>query len=131
MVEPRLMPDLFAGFGIGRPKISVRSKGLALVGGQIVVCPVRLCGSPTVVVWSKGMYSGRAKTVMGFGEVFPGKPLRWVCCSREIAAGSAGICGSRAKVCTGCVMLVGSRKIAYRYVMIGIGCSVDHYELFL
>jgi hypothetical protein len=26
-------------------------------------------------------------------------------------------------------MLVGSRKIAYRYVIIGIGCSVDHCGL--
>ena len=53
-----------------------------------------------------------------------------VCCSREIAAGFLGISGSRAKVSIGCVMLVGSRKIAYRYVIIGIGCSVDHYGLF-
>jgi hypothetical protein len=65
------MPDLFAGFGTGRPKIGVRSEGLASVGGQIAVCLVRLCGSPTAVVWSKGMYSGRAKTVMGSGEVSP------------------------------------------------------------
>ncbi|HEY3423607.1 MAG TPA: hypothetical protein VGL27_02330, partial [Negativicutes bacterium] len=42
---------------------------------------------------------------------------------------SAGICGSRAKVSIGGVMLVGGRKIAYRYVMIDIGCSVDHCGL--
>ncbi|MBP2644071.1 MAG: hypothetical protein H6Q67_1958, partial [Firmicutes bacterium] len=51
-------------------------------------------------------------------------------CGREIAVGSVGIFGSRAKVGVGCVMLVRSRKIAHRYVMIGIGCSVDHYGLF-
>ena len=69
------------------------------------------------------MYNGRAKTVMGAEAIGVGR-------CREIATGSVGICGSRAKVSIGCVMLVGSRKIAYRYVMIGIGCSVDHYELF-
>jgi hypothetical protein len=72
MVEPRLVPDL-AGFGISRPKISIRSAGLVLVGGQIGMCLVRLYGSPTVVVWSKGMYIGRAKTARGAGG-FPGKP---------------------------------------------------------
>ncbi|GMB00729.1 hypothetical protein [Pelosinus sp. IPA-1] len=56
---------ILIGFGIGRPKIIVGSKGSAVVGGQIVICLVRLCGSPTVVVWSKGMCNGRAKTVMG------------------------------------------------------------------
>ncbi|MEG6585250.1 hypothetical protein [Dendrosporobacter sp. 1207_IL3150] len=55
----------------------------------------------------------------------------WVYCSRKIAVGSAGIPGSRAKVSGGCVMLVGSRKIAYRCVMIIIGCSVNHYGLFV
>jgi hypothetical protein len=70
------------------------------------------------------MYNGRAKTVMGAEDIGVGR-------CREIATGSVGICGSRAKVSIGCVMLVGSRKIAYRYVMIGIGCSVDHYGLFL
>lgn len=110
--------------GIGRPKSIVGSKGSAVVGGQIVICLVRLYGSPTVVVWSKGMCNGRAKTVMGAEGIGVGR-------CREIATGSVGICGSRAKVNIGCVMLVGSRKIAYRYVMIGIGCSVDHYGLFL
>jgi hypothetical protein len=33
------------------------------------MCLVRLYGSPTVVVWSKGMHGGRAKTVRGAGEV--------------------------------------------------------------
>jgi hypothetical protein len=123
MVEPRLVSDL-KRFGIGRPKSIVGSKGSAVVGGQIVMCLVRLYGSPTVVVWSKGMYNGRAKTAMGSEDIGVGR-------CREIATGSVGICGSRAKVSIGCVMLVGSRKIAYRYVMIGIGCSVDHYGLFL
>ena len=72
------------------------------------------------------MYAGRAKTAVGAGET---PVVWWVCCSLAIAAGSAGICGSRAKVGAGCVMLVGSRKIAYGYVMIDIGCSVDHYGL--
>jgi len=40
-----------------------------MVGGQIVVCLVRLYGSPTVVVWSKGMYDGRAKIVKGAAEI--------------------------------------------------------------
>ena len=60
------------GFGIGRPKSSIGSKGSVLVGGQIAMWLVRLCGSPTVVVWSKGMYGGRAKTVRGSGG-FPGE----------------------------------------------------------
>ncbi len=116
-------------FGISRPKIVVRSAGLAVVGGQIVICLVRLYGSPTVVVWSKGMYSGRAKTARGSGGI-PGDLIE-VYCSREIAVGFVGISGGRAKVSIGCVMLVRSRKIAYRYVMIGIGCSVDHCGLFI
>ncbi len=58
-------------FDVSRPKIGVGSKGSALVGGQIVICLVRLCGSPTVAVWSKGMYGGRAKTIMGAGGAFP------------------------------------------------------------
>ncbi|MCE5284873.1 MAG: hypothetical protein LLG02_03345, partial [Pelosinus sp.] len=53
-----------------------------------------------------------------------------VCCCREIAAGFVDASGSRAKVSVCCVMLVRSRKIAYRYVRMGIGCSVDHYGLF-
>ncbi|MBP2655935.1 MAG: hypothetical protein H6Q73_3504, partial [Firmicutes bacterium] len=48
------------------------------------------------------MYSGRAKTVEG------SEYLR-VYCSREIAVGSVGIFGSRAKVGIGCVMLVRRR----------------------
>jgi hypothetical protein len=47
----------------------------------------------------------------------------------KIAVGSVAICGGQAKICIGCVMPVGSRKIAYRYVMIGVGCSVDHCGL--
>ena len=35
------------------------------------------------------------------------------------------------KIGIGVVMLVCSRKIAYRYVDICIGCSVDHHGLFL
>ena len=70
------------------------------------------------------MCNGRAKTAMGAEDIGVGR-------CREIATGSVGICGSRAKVSIGCVMLVGRRKFAYRYVMIGIGCSVDHCGLFL
>jgi len=84
----------------------------------------RLYGSPTVVVWSQMMYAGRAKIARG-SEIIR------IRCSREIATGSVGIFGGRAKVCIGCVMPVGSRKIAYRYVVIGVGCSVDYYGLFL
>ena len=32
-------------------------------------------------------------------------------------------------MCISCVMLLGRRKSAYRYVMIGVCCSVDHCEL--
>jgi arabinan endo-1,5-alpha-L-arabinosidase len=53
----------------------------------------------------------------------------WVACSLTIAGGSVAICGVRAKVCIGCVMLVGRRKSAYRYVMIGAGCSVDYCRM--
>jgi len=82
MVEPRLVQGLLR-LCISRPKIGVRSvTGLALVGGQIVVCLVRLYGSPTVVVWSKGMCDGRAKIVGGSAGV-----LLEVYCSREIAVG--------------------------------------------
>ena len=70
------------------------------------------------------MYNGRAKTVMGC-------VCQRVACSREIAGGSAAICDSRAKVSVGCVMRVRRRKFAYRYVMISIGCSVDHYGFLL
>ena len=52
-------------FGIGRPKSIVGSKGSVIVGGQIVICLPRLYGSLTVVVWSKGMGNGRAKTAKG------------------------------------------------------------------
>jgi hypothetical protein len=52
-------------FGIGRPKIVVGSEGSAIVGGQTGIGLERRCGSPTVVVWSQGMYVGRAKIVMG------------------------------------------------------------------
>ena len=40
------------------------------------------------------------------------------------------ICNGRAKVCLGCVMLVGRRKSAYRCVIISVGCSVDRCRLF-
>ena len=112
---------ILIGFGIGRPKIIVGSKGSAVVGGKIVICLLWLYGSPTVVVWSKEMCNGRAKTAIGAEVTGVGR-------CREIAVGSVGIYGSRAKVSIGCVMLVGRRKFAYRYVMIGIGCSVDHYK---
>ena len=52
-------------FGIGRPKIVVGSKGSAVVGGQMIICLERLCGSPTVIAWSQKMYDCRAKTIMG------------------------------------------------------------------
>ena len=122
MVEPRLVLDL-TRFGIGRPKSIVGSQGSAVVGGKIVMCLLWLYGSPTVVVWSKGMDNGRAKTGMGSEVTGVGR-------CREIAVGSVGICGSRAKVSASCVMLVGRRKFAYRYVRIGIGCSEDYYGLF-
>ena len=70
------------------------------------------------------MCIGRAKTAMGCEVTGVGR-------CREIATGSVAICGSRAKISVSCVMLVGSRKIAYRYVMISVGCSVDYYGLFL
>ena len=70
MVEPRLVPDLTRGSVlVGQRLASGLTRGSALVGGQIVICLVRLYGSPTVVVWSKGMYGGRAKTARGAGEV--------------------------------------------------------------
>jgi hypothetical protein len=54
------------GLGISRTKITVGSaEGSAVVGEQIAVCLERLCGSPTVIVWSQGMYGSRAKTIMG------------------------------------------------------------------
>jgi hypothetical protein len=110
-------------FGISRPKIDIGSQGSVLVGGKTGISLEKLYGSPTVVVWFQGIYVGRAK-------IAKGSEFIWVRCSCEIAAGSVGIFGGQAKVCTGCVMLVGSRKITYRYVMIGVGCSVDHYGLF-
>lgn len=51
--------------GISRSKIAVGSKGSAVVGEKIVICLERLYDSPTVIVWSQGMYSNRAKTIMG------------------------------------------------------------------
>jgi hypothetical protein len=90
---------------------------------------VRLCGGPTVAVWSKGMYNSRAKTATG-AEDSPGNLFRGVCCSREIAAGFLGIFGSRAKVGICCVMLVYSRKIVHRYVMMNVGWRENHYGLF-
>ena len=65
MVEPRSVSDPAPGsVSVGQRLMSGLS-GLASVGGQIAVCLVRLYGSPTVVVWSKGMCSGRAKTAKG------------------------------------------------------------------
>lgn len=64
MVEPRLVPGL-QELGISRPKIGVGSHGSALVGGKTGMGLERLYGSPTVAVWSQGMYVGRAKTAMG------------------------------------------------------------------
>jgi hypothetical protein len=72
MVEPRSVSGL-QGLGIGRPKTVVGLKGPAAVGGQTVLFPVRLYGSPTVVVWSKGRQGGRAKIAGGAG-VLPGTP---------------------------------------------------------
>ena len=62
--------------------------------------------------------------------VCPVSGLLEVRCSRKIAAGFQGILDSRAKVGVGSVMLVGSRKIVYRYAGICIGCSVDHHGLY-
>ncbi len=61
-------------FGIGRPKINVGSKGSALVGGKTGMGLERLCGSLTVVVWSQGIYAGRAK-------IAKGSEIKWVRCS--------------------------------------------------
>ncbi|WP_069972739.1 hypothetical protein [Propionispora sp. 2/2-37] len=72
MVEPRLVPDLNK-FGISRPKIGIGSGGSVSVGGKIGICLLWLCGSPTVVVWSKEMYAGRAKIARGAG----GSPGDW------------------------------------------------------
>ncbi|MDR1701198.1 MAG: hypothetical protein LBR56_00305, partial [Sporomusaceae bacterium] len=104
--------------------------GLALVGGQIVKCVVRLFGSPTVAARSKDMFNSRAKTAMG-AENFAGKFLGRVFCSRKIAAGSLGVFGSRAKVGVLCVMLVPNRKIAHRCVRRSVCWREDHYRLFL
>ncbi|WP_235814569.1 hypothetical protein [Propionispora sp. 2/2-37] len=62
---------------MSRPKIIIGSKGSVVVGGQIVICLVKLCGSPTVVVWLKGMYGGRAKTAKGSEN--KGRPLSGDC----------------------------------------------------
>ena len=109
--------------GISRTKIIVGSEGSVVVGEKILICLVRLYGSPTVVMWSIGMCNGRAKTSMGSEAIGVGR-------CREIATSSVGICASRAKVSIGCVMLVGRRKFAYRYVVIGIGWSEDYCGLF-
>lgn len=113
---------------MGRPKMIVGSAGSAMVGGKIVILSERLYGSPTVIVWSQGRYNSRVKIVRCAGEVSR-ELFRGVYCSRKIAVGSAGMSGIRAKVRIGCVMPVGSRKIAYRYVMIGMGRSADDCEL--
>ena len=49
-----------------------------VVGEKIVICLVRLYGSPTVVMWSIGMCNGRAKTSMG-SEDYRGWPLSGDC----------------------------------------------------
>jgi len=123
MVEPRAVSDILWCSALVGQRLASGRKGSALVGGKTGMGLERLYGSPTVVVWSQGMCVGRAKIVRG-------SEATRVRCSREIAAGSLGIFGGRAKVCIGCVMPVGSRKIAYRYVMIGVGCSVNHCGLF-
>jgi hypothetical protein len=83
MVEPRVVQGLNQGALYQSAKDWRQvSNGLALVGGQSIVCLVRLCGSPTVVVWSKGMCNVRAKIAGGSaGEMLE------VYCSREIAVG--------------------------------------------
>ena len=52
-------------FGISRPKSGIGSEGSVLVGGKTGMGCERLYGSPTVAVWSQGIYAGRAKTAMG------------------------------------------------------------------
>lgn len=69
MVEPRLVSDPSPGSALVGQRLVSGLQGLALVGGQIVVRLVRLYGSPTVVVWSKGMCGGRAKTAKGSGDL--------------------------------------------------------------
>jgi len=100
-----------------------------LVGGQIGMGFLWLCGSRNVAVWSKDMYAGRAKTARGAGVGSPETVYGFIVVGMT-AVSSAGILGSRAKVSVGCVMRVRSRQITYRYVVIDIGCSVDHYGLF-
>jgi hypothetical protein len=130
MVEPRLVSDLTMGFGIGRPKIGVGSvRARCQSAGRSVSGVLWLCGSRNVAAWSKEIHTGRAKTARGAGGV----PRKLTCGFTVVemtAVGSAGILGSRAKVSVGCVMLVRSRQITYRYVVIDIGRSVDHYGLF-
>jgi hypothetical protein len=65
MVEPRLVSDIPVVFGISRPKVVVGSQGSAVAGGKTGISLERRCGSPTVVVWSQGIYVGRAKIAMG------------------------------------------------------------------
>lgn len=67
MVEPRLAPGLAQGFGVGRPKIYAGSAGSVSVGGKIGMGRIRLYGSPTVIVWSIAVYTGRAKIAKGSG----------------------------------------------------------------
>ena len=65
MVEPRLVSGIQKVLGISRPKIGIGSRGSVLVGGKTGMGCERLYGSPTVVVWSQGIYVGRAKIAMG------------------------------------------------------------------
>ncbi len=69
----------------------------------------RLYGSPIVVVWSQGIYVVELRSL-------------WVVnCMGRLQSRDCrrfrAICGGRAKVCIGCVMLVGRRKFVYRNVI--------------
>ncbi|NLD48681.1 MAG: hypothetical protein GX660_16075 [Clostridiaceae bacterium] len=84
-----------------------------------------------IVIWSKGMYDIRARITRSSACRVFYCLMQEVCCSRKIAAGFQGTSGGLAKVGTGSVMLVGIRKIVYRYKGICISCSVDHHGLYL
>ena len=109
--------------GVSRPKVVAGSAGSAAAGGQTGGGCERLYGSPTVVMRSQGSAVGRAKIVKGC-------EIKGVVCSLTIAGGSVAIFGTRAKVSACCVMLVGRRKFAYRYVMTSIGRSENRCGLF-
>jgi hypothetical protein len=69
VAEPRPSEDP-PGFSDGRPKVCAGSKGSVQAGGQSVMRPVRLRGSPTAVTGSKGMHGIRAKIIVGSADFY-------------------------------------------------------------